>query len=164
LGIETLKTNMKKNIIINHKKSVSKNTNQVKSASNYKHSAITDKIIAAAYTVYNALGYGFLEKVYENALYYEILKSGLNVKQQFPIQVFYDHNLVGDYYADLIVEDKVIVELKAVSVLDPMHEVQLVNYLRATGIEVGLLINFGQKLTVKRRVFSRDWKTQKNAG
>jgi len=143
---------MKKIIINNHNKS----------ASNYKHSAITDKIIAATYTVYNALGYGFLEKVYENALYYEIMKSGLNVKQQFPIQVFYDHNLVGDYYADLIVENKVIVELKAVSVLDPMHEVQLVNYLRATGIEVGLLINFGQKLTIKRRVFSRDWKTQNN--
>lgn len=150
-----------KNIIINnHNKSASKITNHVNSASNYKHSAITDKIIAAAYNVYNVLGYGFLEKVYENALYYEIQKNGLNVKQQSPIQVIYDHHLVGDYHADLIVEDKVIVELKAVSILDPIHEVQLVNYLKATGIEVGLLINFGQKLTVKRRFFSRDRKTQ----
>jgi len=132
------------------------------SASNYKYSAITDKIIAAAYAVYNVLGYGFLEKVYENALYYELQKAGLNVKQQSPIQVIYDHNLVGDYYADLIVADKVIVELKAVSILDPIHEVQLVNYLKATGIEVGLLINFGQKLAIKRRVFSRDRKTQKD--
>jgi len=154
---------MKEKIIIkNHNKSASKNTGHMNSASNYKHSAITDKIIAAAYAVYNVLGYGFLEKVYENALYYEIQKSGLNVKQQSPIQVIYDHNLVGDYYADLIVADKVIVELKAVSILDPIHEVQLVNYLKATGIEVGLLINFGQKLAIKRRVFSRDRKTQKD--
>jgi GxxExxY protein len=137
--------------------------NHKKSVSNYKYSAITDKIIAAAYAVYNVLGYGFLEKVYENALYYEIQKNGLNVRQQSPIQVIYDQNLVGDYYADLVVAGKVIVELKAVSALDPIHEVQLVNYLKATGIEVGLLINFGQKLVIKRRVFSRDKKTLKDA-
>jgi len=137
--------------------------NQRKSSSNYKHSAITDKIIAAAYNVFTVLGYGFLEKVYENALFHEIQKVGLQVKQQFPIRVVYDNVLVGDYYADLLVENKVIVELKAVSTLDPIHEVQLVNYLKATGIEVGLLINFGQKLTVKRRVFSYDKQTQKDA-
>jgi len=132
-----------------------------RSASNYKHSSITDKIIAAAYAVHNALGYGFLEKVYENALCHEILKNGLIVKQQHPIRVIYDNVIVGDYFADLVVEDKVIVELKAVSALDPVHEVQLVNYLKGSGIEVGLLINFGQQLTVKRRVFSQDRLTPK---
>ncbi|MBN2244973.1 MAG: GxxExxY protein [Candidatus Aminicenantes bacterium] len=138
-------------------------SNQSRSTSNYKYSDITDKIIAAAYNVFNVLGYGFLEKVYENALFYEIQKLGLFVRQQSPIQVVYDNLAVGDYFADLVVEEKIIVELKAVSILEPIHEVQLVNYLKATGIEVGLLINFGQKLTVRRRVFSRDIKTLKNA-
>lgn len=148
-----IKSASKNNIIIDHRKS----------ASNYKHSAITDKIIAAAYAVHNALGYGFLEKIYENALCHEILKNGLIVKQQHPIQVIYDNVIVGDYFADLVVEDKVIVELKAVSALDPVHEVQLVNYLKGTGIEVGLLINFGQQLTVKRRVFSPQNHSHKEA-
>lgn len=130
--------------------------------SNYKHSQITDKIIGAAYRVFGVLGYGFLEKVYENALCHELSKMGLTVHQQAPINVYYDNLLVGDYFGDIIVEDKVIVELKAVSSIDPIHEVQLVNYLKATGIEVGLLINFGSKLTFKRRVLTKEYKAQKN--
>jgi len=131
--------------------------------SNYKYSDLTDKIIAACYKVHNVLGFGFQEKVYENALFHEIRKLGLSVRQQSPITVYYENIVVGDYCADLIVEDKVIVELKAVSTLDPIYEVQLVNYLKGTGIEVGLLIYFGQKLTVKRRVLSQNKQTQNSA-
>lgn len=121
----------------------------------YKHSDVTDKIIGAAYKVYNALGYGFLEKVYENAMAIELNRLGLTVKQQEPVKVLYEGEVVGDYVADLVVEGKVIVELKAVSVLDKVHEVQLVNYLKATEIEVGLLINFGQEIEFKRRIFDQ---------
>ncbi|HDP68646.1 MAG TPA: GxxExxY protein [Candidatus Marinimicrobia bacterium] len=131
--------------------------------SNYKHSEITDKIIGAAYKVFGVLGYGFLEKVYENALCHELSKMGLTVHQQVPIHVYYDNLVVGDYFADIIVDDRVIVELKAVSSIDPIHEVQLVNYLKATDIEVGLLINFGSTLAFKRRVLTKEYKTQKNA-
>lgn len=88
---------------------------------------------------------------------------GLTVHQQAPIHVYYDNRLVGDYFADIIVEDKVIIELKAVSSIDPLHEVQPVNYLKATGIEVGLLINFGSKLAFKRRVLTKEYKTLSNA-
>ena len=132
-------------------------TDQNSSKSNYKYSKITEKIIGAAYKVYKVLGYGFLEKVYENALYHELFKSGVRVNQQTPINVYYDSINVGNFYADLVVEDKVIVELKAVSNIDPIHEVQLVNYLKRTGIEVGLLINFGKQLEVKRRVLTKEF-------
>ena len=121
----------------------------------FKHTDITEKIIEAAYEVHNVLGFGFLEKVYENALAIELKEQGLSVRQQQPVQVFYKGHLVGDYVADLIVEDKVIVELKAVKLLDKAHEVQLVNYLKATRIEVGLLLNFGHSVKVTRKVFSR---------
>lgn len=120
-----------------------------------KHNNVTETIIGAAYSVHNALGFGFLEKVYENSLALELRKSGLKVEQQRPVPVRYEGELVGDYVADVIVEDKVIVEVKALSALEPVHEVQLVNYLKATGIEVGLLINFGRKVEVKRKVFDR---------
>jgi GxxExxY protein len=120
-----------------------------------RHSDVTEKIIGCAYTVYNALGSGFLEKVYENAMAIELTEVGLSFQQQAPVQVRYRGELVGDFAADLIVEGKVIVELKAVSKLDKVHEVQLVNYLKATGVEVGLLINFGAEIKIVRRVFTK---------
>ena len=117
------------------------------------HEELTEKVIGAAYEVHNTLGFGFLEKVYENALAVELRRSGLRVEQQKPVPVRYKGELVGDYVADMVVEGKAIVEAKAVSAIEPAHEVQLVNYLKATGIEVGLLVNFGRKVEVKRKVF-----------
>ncbi|MEM6633318.1 MAG: GxxExxY protein [Bacteroidota bacterium] len=112
---------------------------------------LTQEIIGAAYRVHNTLGSGFLEKVYENALRVELRDLGLAVKQQFPISVFYKGFTVGQFIADLFVEDQVILELKAVETLIPFHYVQLVNYLNATQVEIGLLINFGESVQVKRR-------------
>jgi len=119
----------------------------------FLHKEITSKIIQAFYKVYNTLGYGFLEKVYENAMRIEISKSGLHVEQQKNIKVFYESEQVGDYYADLLVENLIIVELKAAETICDEHETQLLNYLRATDIEVGLLINFGKKAEIKRKIF-----------
>jgi len=119
----------------------------------YKHSEITEKIISAAYAVHKQLGYGFLEKVYKNALMIELENLPFKCRAQAPMQVFYGNRLVGEFFADIIVEDKVVIEVKAVSKIDPAHEVQLVNYLKASGISVGLLINFGTSVEVKRRVF-----------
>ncbi len=118
------------------------------------HTDLTDKIIKAYYKVYNALGYGFLEKVYENALLIELLAMGLLVEQQKPIKVFYGQHPVGEYFADLLIEGTVILELKAVEALHYSHEAQLQNYLRATEVEVGLLLHFGHKPEFKRKVFS----------
>jgi len=123
------------------------------------HQEITNKIIGAFFNVYNKLGYGFLEKVYQNALLIEISKFGLNATAQMPIKVFYDSCEVGYYFADLIVNDLVIVEIKACEGLIAEHEAQLVNYLKATDLEVGLLVNFGIKPTFKRKVFSNNFKT-----
>lgn len=117
------------------------------------HGEITESIIAAFYDVYNTLGYGFLEKVYENALALELVKQGFDIKAQVPIPVFYDDKQVGQYYADLLVDDKVIVEIKAAKDLCEEHEFQLINYLKATNCEVGLLLNFGRKPQFKRKVF-----------
>jgi GxxExxY protein len=125
---------------------------------NYIHVELTREIIGCAYEVYHKLGAGFLEKIYENALAIELKNHGLKVLQQYPVNVYYDDILVGEYYADLFVEDKVIVELKAVSELAKAHETQLVNYLKATGIEVGLLINFGDDIRVKRKIMQRNIK------
>jgi GxxExxY protein len=125
------------------------------------HKEITDAIINAFYTVYNTLGYGFLEKVYENSLAYELSKRGLQVRSQLPIQVYYDGQLMGEYFADLLVEDSVIVELKAVDILHPHHSAQLLNYLKATDIEVGLLCNFGPKPKFVRKIFTNDRKQRK---
>ena len=111
----------------------------------YLHSDITDKIIKAYYKVYNTLGHGFLEKVYEKAMVIELRKMGMIAQRQVSIKVYYDGEEVGDYDADVIVADKVILELKAAESLSPKHEAQLLNYLRATEIEVGLLLNFGVK-------------------
>ena len=117
-----------------------------------KHKDISKKIIGAAYKVYNTLGFGFLESVYEKSLLIEIEKSGLNVTRQFPINVFYDEQRVGEFYADIFVENKVIVELKSVKTLHKIHQVQLVNYLVATKTDIGLLINFGANgVEVKRK-------------
>lgn len=117
------------------------------------HAELTDKIIACAYDVYNQLGFGFSEKVYENAMTIKIAQKSLAVVQQAPVNVFFEKQLVGEYFPDLLVENKVIVELKAVSMLSKAHEAQLVNYLKATGIKVGLLVNFGEKLKIVRRVY-----------
>jgi GxxExxY protein len=112
---------------------------------------LTKKIIGCAFKVHNTLGEGFLEKVYENALRIELVKQGLDVKQQAPIDVTYDGQVVGSYYADLWVADSVIVEIKAVRSLTKAHEVQLVNYLTATEVETGLLLNFGPSVKIKRK-------------
>jgi len=112
---------------------------------------LTESIIGCAYAVHNALGPGFLERVYENALRIELESAGLAVAQQYPVPVRYREQLIGDFHADLVVEGRVIIELKAVRTLAKEHEVQLVNYLTATGMDDGLLINFGQSVEVKRK-------------
>jgi GxxExxY protein len=118
------------------------------------HKEITDKIIKAFYNVYNSLGYGFLEKVYENAMMIELRKLGLNGQRQVPIKVYYEEQLVGEYFADIIVEDSIIVELKAAENLCEEHEFQLINYLKATELEIGLLLNFGKKPQFRRKIFT----------
>jgi len=118
------------------------------------HSETTDLILKAYFNVYNTLGYGFLEKVYENALLIELKSMGLKANRQVPIKVFYQEQMVGDYYADIVVEDQVIIELKAAEALCEEHEYQLINYLKATNIEVGLLLNFGKKPQFSRKVFT----------
>ena len=125
---------------------------------NYLHSELSEKILKAFYNVYNTLGFGFLEKVYENSMMVELKKLGLKCRQQQHIDVFYDEIKVGDYFADIVVEDKIIIELKAAEALAPEHEAQLVNYLRATDVEVGLLLNFGKKPEHKRRVLTEKYK------
>jgi len=118
------------------------------------HSDITEKIIKAFYKVNNSLGFGFLEKVYENSMVIELHKMGCKVLQQKNIKVYYEGEVVGDYFADLLIDDLVIVELKAAEAIHEDHEAQLINYLRATDIEVGLLLNFGKKAEFKRKVFA----------
>jgi len=118
-----------------------------------RHGELSQKIIAAAHNVHKELGQGFLEKVYKNALAIELQEAGIKCALEIPMSVRYRGVVVGDYIADVIVEDKIVVEIKAVSELNSVHEVQLVNYLKATGLQVGLLINFGQSVQVKRRVF-----------
>ena len=127
-------------------------------ADNYMYTELTEKIIGCAFKVYNQLGAGFLEKIYENALAIELKDAGLSAQQQYPIKVYYNEIVIGDYIADMVVEDRVIIELKAVNNLAKAHEVQLVNYLKATKIEVGLLINFGDTISVKRKVLSKNHK------
>ncbi|GAB4417450.1 MAG: GxxExxY protein [Anaerolineales bacterium] len=125
-----------------------------------KHREVTDKILHAFFKiVYPKLGYGFLEKVYENALAFALASTGLKVEQQVRIAVYFQGQIVGEYFADLLVEDKVIVELKATSRLLREHEAQLLNYLRATPYEVGLLLNFGPKPEFVRKAFDNSRKT-----
>jgi GxxExxY protein len=119
----------------------------------YKHRDTTEKIIGIFYEVYNSLGFGFLEKVYENALALRLRKAGMSVVQQHPISVYFDGVIVGDYFADLLVEDAVILELKAVKEVTDEYEAQLINYLKATKYEVGLILNFGRNPKVIRKAF-----------
>lgn len=123
-----------------------------------KYEEITEKIIQAFYKVYNTLGYGFLEKVYENAMFIELIGMGFKVEKQKRISVYYFGSVVGDYNADLIVDEIIAVELKANEFLVEENENQLINYLKATNIEVGLLLNFGKKPQVKRKIFDNDKK------
>ncbi len=122
------------------------------------HQELSDQILKTFYDVYNELGHGFLEKVYQNSLYLELKKRGLKVEAQKQINVFYKTTPVGEYYADLIVNDTIILELKAAEQIVEDHENQLVNYLRATDIEVGLLLNFGVKPEIRRKIFTNDRK------
>ena len=118
-----------------------------------KYKELTEKIIKIFYDVYNKLGYGFLEKIYENAMMIEFGKEGIPATSQSPIKVLYEKQIIGEYFADILVDDKVIVEIKASKRLALEHEAQLLNYLKATDIEVGLLLNFGPKPELKRKVF-----------
>jgi len=127
-----------------------------------KHEEITDKIIKAFYKVYNTLGYGFLEKVYERAMLIELKQMGLNTESQSKILVYYYGNIIGDYCSDLTVENVVICELKAAECIVEEHEFQLINYLKATTIEVGLLLNFGKKPEIRRKIFDNDRKRLPN--
>jgi GxxExxY protein len=124
----------------------------------YKHKELTDKIIQAFYCVYNELGFGFLENVYQNAFYFELQNRGFKVEPQKAIDVYYQTQLVGKYKADLIINDLIILELKAVDYLVEEHELQLINYLKATNKEVGLLLNFGMKPEIRRKVFDNNRK------
>ena len=119
----------------------------------FKYTGLTDEIIKIFYKVYNKLGYGFLEKNYENAMMIELKKAGIPAFSQFSINVFYEDEVIGEYFTDILVDNKVIVELKASKCLAEEHEAQLLNYLKATDIEVGLLFNFGPKPEIKRKAF-----------
>jgi GxxExxY protein len=124
------------------------------------HEDITKKILQAFYKVYNTLGYGFLERVYHNSLLIELRKMGLYCTSQLPIVVYYENQQVGEYYADIIVENCVIIEIKASECLVEEHEFQLINYLKATEFEIGLLLNFGKNPDFKRKIFTNDRKRQ----
>jgi len=125
----------------------------IKADNNLLYAETSDKIISCAYEVHNKLGFGFSEKVHENAMMIKFSQKQLPSIQQAPINVHFEDQLVGEYFADIFVDNKIIVELKAVSVLSKAHEAQLINYLKATNVKVGLLINFGEKLKIIRRVF-----------
>ncbi len=119
----------------------------------FKYKELTEKIIEIFYRVYNKLGYGFLEKVYENAMMIEFKKENISAVSQSAIKVMYEGEVVGEYFADILITDKIIVEIKAVRNIAEEHEAQLLNYLKATDIEVGLLLNYGPKPNFKRKAF-----------
>lgn len=122
------------------------------------HKELTDKVIQIFYQVYNELGFGFLEKVYQNAFYYELIRQGFQCEAQKQIKVHYKDKIVGEYYADIVVDNVLILELKAVETLIEEHEFQLINYLKATNMEIGLLFNFGKKPEFRRKIFTNDRK------
>jgi GxxExxY protein len=124
-----------------------------------KNEELSQKVIGVFYDVYNELGHGFLESVYENAMVIALRSKGFGVEQQYAVPVWFRGNRVGSFCADLVIERTIIVELKAVRSIDPSHEAQLLNYLRATDIEIGLLLNFGVKPEIKRRIFDNPRKT-----
>ena len=123
------------------------------------HEALTEEIIYWFYQVPRKLGFGFLEKVYKNALYLELTNAGLKCETEKPINVYYNGTVVGVFYADIVVDGKVILELKAVESMCKEHEYQLINYLKACELEVGLLLNFGKKAELKRLIYTNDRKT-----
>lgn len=125
------------------------------------YSETTNKIIEAFYIVYNTLGYGFLEKVYENSMIIKLKQYGFNVEKQKKIKVYFEGDIVGEYFVDLVVNNKIILELKATETLCDEHKYQLINYLKATSMEVGLLLNFGKKPEFKRVIFSNKRKVKK---
>ena len=122
------------------------------------HKELSSKILNCFYKVYNTLGFGFLEKVYENALLIELHKNGLCAENQKQIKVYYNEFQVGLYFADIIVEDSIILEIKAAEFIVEEHELQLINYLKATRIEIGLLLNFGKRAEFRRKIFTNDRK------
>ena len=124
----------------------------------YKYSELTEQIIGVFYEVYNELGFGFLEKVYEEAMAIALRERGLEFQQQSPVPVWFHGHKIGSYDADLVVGGVVLVELKACKTLEPAHEAQLLHYLRSTEIEVGLLLNFGPRPQVKRLAFENERK------
>ncbi len=124
----------------------------------YLHQDLTERIIKCFYEVCYQLGYGFLEKVYEHSMIIEFAREDLQTRNQVPIKVQYKGELVGDYFADIIVNDVVILELKAAESVVEEHELQLINYLKATNVEVGLLLNFGRKPELRRKIFTNDRK------
>jgi len=119
---------------------------------------LINKILSQFYRIYNDLGYGFLERVYQNALYFALIDEGLKCETEKSIKVYHNGRVVGDYKADILVENCVILELKACEDLNPAHEAQLINYLRATEIEVGYLLNFGKSAKFARKVYSNNRK------
>jgi GxxExxY protein len=119
---------------------------------------LTGRIIKIFYKVYNTLGYGFIESVYHNAMIVELIRNGIKVETEMPIAVYYEDKLVGTFAADLLVERKIILELKSTEVLNIAHEAQLTNYLRATEVELGFLFNFGRQAEFKRKYFSNEKK------
>lgn len=121
------------------------------------HKEKSETILKCFFRVYNTLGFGFLEKVYENAMMIELIGEGLFCERQKPIHVFYKERQVGEYYADILVEKSIILELKAVEFLVNEHELQLINYLKATDIELGFLLNFGKKAEFKRKIFTNGY-------
>jgi GxxExxY protein len=140
-------------------RSISKNWKQIQTDfQDSKHKTLTAAIISIFYKVYNKLGYGFLEKVYENAMMFEFKKAEIPAVSQSPIKVLYEEEVLGEYFADILVDDKVIVEIKAAKSLTPDHKAQLLNYLKATDKEVGLLLNFGPKPEISRKAFDNSKK------
>ena len=128
-----------------------------------KHEILTQQLIGLFYDVYNELGHGFLESIYQKAYVLALHQAGLKFEQQFPINVNFRGISIGEFRADLVVESLVIVELKAIQAIESVHDRQLTNYLRATGFEVGLLLNFGPKAQVRRLIFDNDRKATRAA-
>ncbi len=151
-GLTRIK-NIKKNI-----GSLREKDHMVPMKNELRHRDLTDKIINLFYRVYNTLGYGFLEKNYQKALMIEFRRSGITASSQAPIKVYYANEVIGEYFADIVVEDKVIVEIKAAKALIRDNEAQLLNYLKATNMEVGLLLNFGPKPEIRRKIFDNNKK------
>lgn len=128
--------------------------------SRLKYQELTHDILGAAFEVHNYLGFGFLEKVYQEALFHELCERGLKAESEMELFVSFKGKQIGRYIADLVVENVVILELKAVKQISPIHEAQLVNYLKATGIEVGLLINFGPSVEYKRKILDQPFSNE----